>query len=96
MRRRTLAPPLRGRHSFRNYQDEYHGVPQDRDCRSARGESRSKYITHVLHAAVRARRDGEITQRLNELFADPAVTQTQRSTARLLDEAGTSWTDERW
>jgi hypothetical protein len=60
------------------------------------GESRSKYITRVLRAAVRARRDSEITQRLNELFAREGVSATQGVEAARLDELGTSWTDERW
>lgn len=38
-----------------------------------RGESRSRFISRVLSAAVRARRDAEVTRRLDELFADPAV-----------------------
>src|SRR5438105_15266360 len=44
----------------------------------ARGESRSAYITRVLRAAVRARRDAEITKRLDELFADERTAKTQR------------------
>jgi metal-responsive CopG/Arc/MetJ family transcriptional regulator len=61
-----------------------------------RGESRSAYITRVLSVAVRARRDAEITRKLNELFADVRVKKAQRGSAAALDEAGTDWTDERW
>jgi len=67
----------------------------DRAAR-ARGESRSKYITRVLQAAVRARRDAEITRRLDELFASEDVVAAQRSATSSLDEVGASWTDERW
>ena len=61
-----------------------------------RGESRSRYITAVLRAAVRARRDQEITRRLNELFADERAKDEQRKSAAALDAAGNDWTDERW
>jgi hypothetical protein len=61
-----------------------------------RGESRSAYITRVLSVAVRARRDAEITRKLDELFADARVSRAQRRTATALDAAGTDWTDERW
>jgi hypothetical protein len=67
----------------------------DRAARE-RGESRSAYITRVLRAAVRARRDAEITRRLDELFADERLARTQRREAQELDEAGTDWTNERW
>jgi hypothetical protein len=67
----------------------------DRAAR-ARGESRSKYITRVLRAAVRARRDAEVTRRLDELFADDNVATEQRGTAGELDTLGTDWTGERW
>ncbi len=61
-----------------------------------RGESRSAYIARVLSVAVRARRDAEITRKLNELFADAGAKMAQRRDAIALDEAGTDWTDERW
>jgi metal-responsive CopG/Arc/MetJ family transcriptional regulator len=67
----------------------------DRAAR-ARGESRSKYVTRVLRAAVRARRDAEITRRLNELFEQEEVAAAQHRGARALDRAGTRWDDERW
>jgi hypothetical protein len=63
---------------------------------SERGESRSAYITRVLSVAVRARRDAEITRKLDELFADVRVKKAQRRSAAALDEAGSDWTDERW
>jgi metal-responsive CopG/Arc/MetJ family transcriptional regulator len=61
-----------------------------------RGESRSAYITRVLAVAVRARRDAEITRKLDELFADARARKAQRRGAAVLDDAGTDWTDERW
>jgi hypothetical protein len=61
-----------------------------------RGESRSAYITRVLAVAARARRDAEITRKLDELFADERSRNAQRRGAAALDEAGTDWTDERW
>jgi metal-responsive CopG/Arc/MetJ family transcriptional regulator len=70
-------------------------VDVDRAAR-LRGESRSKYITNVLRAAVRAQRDAEITRRLDELFAAEELTLAQREEAARVDEVGTDWTDERW
>lgn len=67
----------------------------DRAAR-ARGESRSKYLSRVLRAAVRARRDAEVTRRLNELFATEEAPGAQRAHLLAIDEIGTSWTDERW
>jgi hypothetical protein len=67
----------------------------DRAAR-ARGESRSKYITHVLRAAVRARRDADITRRLNKLFADETVADEQLDTAASFGGLGTDWTEEGW
>jgi metal-responsive CopG/Arc/MetJ family transcriptional regulator len=61
-----------------------------------RHESRSRFVTHVLQQAVRARRDAEITRRMDALFADPAVAAEQRGSAAALDAAGTRWEDERW
>ena len=61
-----------------------------------RGESRSRYITRVLRAAVRARTNAEITKRLNELFADPQVAAGQRDGARAFDEVGASFDEEGW
>lgn len=67
----------------------------DRAARE-RGESRSKYITRVLRMAVRARRDAEITRRLDELFSNEASSTEHRRGAAQLDSAGSDWTDERW
>ena len=67
----------------------------DRAARQ-RGESRNRFVTRVLHYAVRARRDREITRRLNDLFAEPGLAEHQREAASDLDFVGTSWTDERW
>jgi len=45
---------------------------------------------------VRARRDADITRRLNELLADPDMSREQLGTAAEMDAAGTDWSDERW
>ncbi len=62
----------------------------------ARRESRNRFVTRVLQHAVRARRDAEITRRLNELFAAPDVAQKQTREASELDRLGSDWADERW
>jgi metal-responsive CopG/Arc/MetJ family transcriptional regulator len=62
----------------------------------ARRESRNRFVIHVLQHAVRARRDAEITRRLNELFAAPDLTQQQSREASELDRLGSDWSDERW
>lgn len=67
----------------------------DRAAR-ARRESRNRFVTRVLQEAVRARRDAEVTKRLNALFADSEVVEEQVRTARDLDSVGTDWGDERW
>lgn len=67
----------------------------DRAAR-ARGETRNRFVTRVLQEAVRARRDAEVTRRLNELFAAPDLAQEQAHAAAELDAAGTDWSDESW
>lgn len=67
----------------------------DRAAQS-RGESRNRFITLVLQEAVHARRDSEVTKRLNDLFADAELAQEQSREASELDEAGTDWSTERW
>ena len=67
----------------------------DRAAR-ARHESRNRFVTRVLEAAVRARRDADVTRRLNELLADPDLNREQLRTAAELNAAGTDWSDERW
>lgn len=57
---------------------------------------RKTAIARVLQEAVRARRDTEVTKRLNELFADPELVQEQTWGASDLDAVGTDWSDERW
>lgn len=66
--------------------------------RAARAEqqSRNRFVTRVLEAAVRARRDADVTRRLNELLADPDLRRELPRTAAELDAAGTDWSDERW
>jgi metal-responsive CopG/Arc/MetJ family transcriptional regulator len=57
-----------------------------------RHESRSRFITNVLRQAVRARRDADITRRLDEFFADQSLAEEQRRSAAALDAAGTDRT----
>ena len=61
-----------------------------------RGESRSRYITRVLRAAVGAKRDADITNRLNSLFADDKVRDEQQRTTTELQTSGVSWGDDQW
>lgn len=67
----------------------------DRAAR-ARGESRSGFITHVLRLAIRARRDAEITRRLDSLFADESLAQGQRRETESLGRLAVDWSDESW
>jgi metal-responsive CopG/Arc/MetJ family transcriptional regulator len=67
----------------------------DRAAQS-RGESRNRFITLVLQEAVHARRDSEVTKRLNELFANEDLAHEQSRGASDLDAAGTDWSTERW
>jgi metal-responsive CopG/Arc/MetJ family transcriptional regulator len=67
----------------------------DRAAR-ARGESRSRFISRVLRLAVQARRDAEITRRLDALFADESLVQEQRREADDLAELAVDWSSERW
>lgn len=67
----------------------------DRAAQS-RGESRNRFITLVLQEAVHARRDSEVTKRLNDLFADVELAHEQSREASELDEVGTDWSTERW
>ena len=62
----------------------------------ARGESRSRFITRVLRLAVRARRDAEVTRRLDALFADEPLAEEQRREADDLARYAVDWADERW
>lgn len=67
----------------------------DRAARE-RGESRSRFISRVLRLAVRARRDAEVTRRLNEIFADESLQEERRRETRELAELGVDWASERW
>ena len=64
----------------------------DRAAR-ARGESRSRFITRVLRLAVRARRDAEVTRRLDALFADEPLAEEQRREADDLARYAVDWAD---
>lgn len=61
-----------------------------------RGESRSRYIVRILNAAVRARRDAEVTRKLDALFADESLRTESRREAQLLEELNAEWSDEGW
>ena len=67
----------------------------DRAARS-RGETRNRFVTRVLQEAVRARRDADVTRRLNDLFSDEELAREQARSASELDAAGTDWSTERW
>ncbi len=63
----------------------------------ARGESRSRFITRILSAAVKARRDADIVRRLNALFADESINEEQLETAAAFEQlADADWKNERW
>jgi DNA topoisomerase VI subunit B len=67
----------------------------DRAAR-ARGESRSRFISRILRLALRARRDAEITRRLDALFADESLAQAVRREGDDLARLGVDWGDESW
>ena len=60
------------------------------------GESRSHLVSRILRAAVRARRDAEISRRLDALFRDPSAVEEQRRMTRDLDAAAGRETDQDW
>jgi len=62
----------------------------------ARGESRSRYITCLLRLSVQARRDAEVTRRLNELFAEEDSREELRRSARGLASLGPDWEEKGW
>jgi hypothetical protein len=61
-----------------------------------RGQSRSRFITEVLREAVRARRDADITRRLNALFADDELAVEQRRTAQEIGTVAVDWEESGW
>jgi len=61
-----------------------------------RGESRNRFVVKVLSQAVRARRDVQITKRLNELFADEELRQEQLKVAEELGSVVSYGTDDQW
>jgi metal-responsive CopG/Arc/MetJ family transcriptional regulator len=60
----------------------------------SRGETRNRFVTRVLQEAVRARRDADVTRRLNALFSDVELAQEQTRSANELDAVGTDWSTE--
>jgi metal-responsive CopG/Arc/MetJ family transcriptional regulator len=61
-----------------------------------RGESRNRFVVRVLTEAVRARRDAEITNRLNELFAEHEARREQSAIAGQLESVANDWGSEDW
>lgn len=61
----------------------------DRAAR-ARGMTRSGFISQALARIARARRDAEITRRIDELLADPEIAREQVDTARAFQRARSS------
>ena len=61
-----------------------------------RGESRSGFISRVLRAALSARRDAEITRRLNELFDNEEIVAEHGRLTRELDSGGSDWSGKDW
>ena len=61
-----------------------------------RGDSRSGYITRLLRMAVQARRDADVTRRLNEFFANSEHQAELGREAEEWEEVGSVWTNERW
>jgi metal-responsive CopG/Arc/MetJ family transcriptional regulator len=66
------------------------GVLEAVDAAAREDECRSSFITRVLRAAMKSRSDAEVTRRLNEIFAEPAIVVDE------VDSAGTDWSDETW
>jgi metal-responsive CopG/Arc/MetJ family transcriptional regulator len=61
-----------------------------------RGESRGRFVSRVLRLAVRARRDAEVTRRLDALFAEASLREEHRRDAQELAQLGIDWDSERW
>ena len=60
------------------------------------GESRSRYITRILRAAVRARRDAEVTRRLDVLYASEPLNREQVAVAQQSDDEDDGWREDGW
>jgi metal-responsive CopG/Arc/MetJ family transcriptional regulator len=60
------------------------------------GESRSGFITRILRLALQARRDQEVTRRLNQLFADEVLQSEQQRGIEQLDSTDSDWHEEGW
>ena len=72
-------------------EDVLHQV--DRAAKS-RGMTRSRFISHALKRIAAARRDAEITRRIDALLADPEIAAEQAETARALQRARSAWGTE--
>jgi metal-responsive CopG/Arc/MetJ family transcriptional regulator len=57
--------------------------------------TRSAFITDVLRRVARAKRDAEITEKINALFTDPEIVAEQKKAARdfraVSSRIGTEW-----
>ena len=60
-----------------------------------RGITRSRFISEVLRHVARAKRDEEISRRIEEVLSDPDLAREQRATAaeyrRIQPRQGTEW-----
>ena len=67
----------------------------DRAARG-RGVTRSRFISDVLRRVAHARRDAEVTRRIDELFADPKLQKEQKGTADDLLSASSKQDHLKW
>ncbi len=65
------------------------------EAAAQQGLSRSAYIVQVLRKVAGARKDAEISRRINELFQEPSIAAEQADTARALSRRaarkGSEW-----
>jgi metal-responsive CopG/Arc/MetJ family transcriptional regulator len=66
------------------------------DIARSRGESRSAFITRVLRAALRARRDEDFVRELNAALEKPAVVEEQRRIARQMGALASRRAEDAW
>jgi hypothetical protein len=65
------------------------------EAAARQGLSRSAYVVQVLRKVPSARKDAEISRRINELFQEPSIAEEQSATARAMSRRtarkGTEW-----
>ena len=61
-----------------------------------RGESRNRFVVRVLKEAVLAKRDSDITRRLNDLFSDSEIKREHSRIAGELETIAKQWGEEDW